>query len=48
VGVLTSAFPLTSVGAVLAKTGKASQRERDLPAHVVVYYVLALFRRFLL
>jgi hypothetical protein len=26
----------------LAATGKASQRERDLPAQVVVYYVLAL------
>jgi hypothetical protein len=27
---------------VLAATGKASQRERDLPAHVVVYYAIAL------
>jgi hypothetical protein len=26
----------------LARTGKASLRERDLPAQVVVYYVLAL------
>lgn len=41
-GVLTHAFPSTAIDAVLAKTGKASQRERDLPAHVVVYYVLAL------
>ncbi len=27
---------------VLAATGKASLRERDLPAHVVVYYAIAL------
>ena len=27
---------------MLAATGKASQRERDLPAHVVVYYAIAL------
>jgi hypothetical protein len=30
------------VDAVLAQTGRASARERDLPAHVVVYYVIAL------
>lgn len=41
-GVLTKTFPLTRVRAVLAATGKASQRERDLPAHVVVYYAIAL------
>jgi hypothetical protein len=41
-GVLAKAFPLSKVKAVLAATGKTSQRERDLPAHVVVYYVLAL------
>lgn len=28
--------------AVLEQTGRASVRERDLPAHVVVYYVIAL------
>jgi hypothetical protein len=27
---------------VLRQTGRASVRERDLPAHVVVYYVIAL------
>jgi hypothetical protein len=27
---------------VLSASGKASQRERDLPAHVVVYYAIAL------
>ena len=41
-GVITKAFPLQRVRAVLAATGKASQRERDLPAHVVVYYTIAL------
>jgi hypothetical protein len=30
------------VRGVLEKTGRASVRERDLPAHVVVYYVIAL------
>lgn len=41
-GVITKTFPLTRVRSVLAATGKASLRERDLPAHVVVYYVIAL------
>src|ERR1700676_3182335 len=41
-GVITKTFPLQRVHAVLAATGKASVRERDLPAHVVVYYVIAL------
>jgi Insertion element 4 transposase N-terminal/Transposase DDE domain len=41
-GVITKAFPLKRVRCVLAATGKASQRERDLPAHVVVYYAIAL------
>lgn len=41
-GVLAKTFPLDKVKAVLAATGKASQRQRDLPAHVVVYYVMAL------
>ena len=27
---------------ILAETGKASERERDLPAQVMVYYVMAL------
>jgi hypothetical protein len=30
------------VNAVLASTGTSSLRQRDLPAHVVVYYVIAL------
>jgi hypothetical protein len=41
-GVLTKTFPLDKVTAVVAAAGKTSQRQRDLPAHVVVYYVIAL------
>ena len=41
-GVITKTFPLTTVRSVLAASGKASLRERDLPAHVVMYYVIAL------
>ncbi len=41
-GVIAKFFPLEKVHAVLKKTGRASMRERDLPAHVVVYYVIAL------
>ncbi len=41
-GVITKTFSLERVRSVLAATGKASQRERDLPAHVVVYYAIAL------
>jgi hypothetical protein len=35
-------FPLDEVHQVLAASGRASTRERDLPAHVMVYYVIAL------
>jgi hypothetical protein len=41
-GVLTKTFPLAAIRAVLGNTGKAGLRQRDLPAHVVVYYVIAL------
>ena len=41
-GVLTKTFPLRQVHGVLAAQGKGSQRQRGLPAHVVVYYVIAL------
>jgi hypothetical protein len=41
-GVLTKTFPLAAIRTVLGNTGKASLRQRDLPAHVVVYYVIAL------
>jgi len=40
--VLTASVPIGTVHAVLAQTGRASQRERDLPAHVMVYYAIAL------
>jgi hypothetical protein len=41
-GVVARFFPREKVDAVLERTGRASIRERDLPAHVVVYYVIAL------
>jgi hypothetical protein len=41
-GVLARFFPLEKVREVLTQARRASRRERDLPAHVVVYYVIAL------
>ena len=41
-GVLATTFPLPQVEAVLASQKKASRRQRDLPARVVVYYVITL------
>lgn len=41
-GVLTKMFPRPVVDRVLEESGKTSQRERQMPAHVVVYYVIAL------
>ena len=41
-GVIAKTFPQAKIRAVLASTGKGSIRERDLPAHVVVYYVITL------
>ena len=41
-GVLATTFPLPQVKAVLAAQKKTSRRQRELPAHVVVYYVIAL------
>lgn len=41
-GVLASVCPRWLIEEVLADTGKASQRERLLPAPAVVYYVMAL------
>jgi Insertion element 4 transposase N-terminal/Transposase DDE domain len=41
-GVVAKTFPLEKIRASLAATGKESVRQRDLPAHVVVYYVIAL------
>src|SRR5437763_15633872 len=40
-GVIAEAFPIGEVRRVLAETGRASGRERDLPAHAVVYYAIA-------
>ena len=46
-GVITSAFPEKAIRTALAETGRSSVRERELPAHVVMYYVIAqaLFMR---
>ena len=41
-GVLTASVPLDVVHAVLQATERASERERALPAHVMVYYSIAL------
>ena len=41
-GVIARAVPPARVQEVLAETGKASERERDLPAPVIVYYAIAL------
>jgi hypothetical protein len=42
VGVIAERFPLRKVEDVLSRTGRASHRERDLPAQVMMYYVIAL------
>ena len=36
-GVITKTFPLNTIHRVLRETGKASVRQRALPAHVMVY-----------
>src|SRR3954449_13158847 len=41
-GVIAKALPLGEVRRGLAETGRASERERDLPAHVMVYCAIAL------
>src|ERR1044071_2891649 len=41
-GVIANFSPADKVREVLQKTNRASIRERDLPAQVVVYYVIAL------
>ena len=40
-GVITAAFPQKTIRSTLTQSGKSSIRERDLPAHVVMYYVIA-------
>ena len=41
-GVVAKTFPPDKVYAVLKSADRQSVRQRDLPAHVVVYYVIAL------
>src|SRR5229473_2484664 len=41
-GVVANTFPAATIHSVLKATGRASVRERDLPAHVMVYFVIAL------
>src|SRR5207253_8813198 len=41
-GVVSRAIPREKIDSILASTGKASVRQREMPAHMVVYYVLAL------
>jgi hypothetical protein len=41
-GVVTTRLPLSRVHAALQAQGRASRRQRELPAHVVVYYVICL------
>jgi hypothetical protein len=41
-GVLTTTVPAGLIDAVLADTGRQSRRQRQLPARLVVYYVMAL------
>lgn len=42
IGVLTTQFPMDVVQAILEQTGRGSKRIRDLPAHTLVYYIIAL------
>jgi hypothetical protein len=41
-GVVARYFPREKVDEILEQTERVSVRERDLPAHVVLYYVIAL------
>jgi len=41
-GVVAKTFPRPLIEEILRRTGRESARQRDLPAHVVVYYVIAL------
>lgn len=41
-GVVTKTFPLPLIKRLLTETDRTSERERELPAHVMVYYVIAL------
>jgi len=41
-GVIAKFLPRERIDSALAATGRASKRQRDLPGHVVIYYVIAL------
>lgn len=41
-GVIAKAFPRQAVLDCLEAVGRASKRQRDMPNHVVIYYVIAL------
>ena len=41
-GVVTKTFPGEIIDRILEETGRQSQRQRNLPARVMVYYVIAL------
>lgn len=41
-GVIQKTFPRESIERILAETEKQSERQRNLPAHVVMYYIIAL------
>jgi hypothetical protein len=41
-GVVAKTFPIDTIRAILSAMDRGSIRERDFPAHVVMYYVIAL------
>lgn len=41
-GVIANSFPLEKIQRALAETGKSSKRQRNMPAHVTFYYIIAL------
>ena len=41
-GVIAKCFPREKIEKVLSETGKASKRHRNMPAHVTIYYVIAM------
>lgn len=41
-GVIAAKFPPAKLHEILRQTKKTSERQRDLPAHVVIYYIIAL------
>jgi hypothetical protein len=41
-GVISKTFPMVTVNKILKETGRLSIRQRNLPSHVTMYYVIAL------